>query len=241
MFERFGTKPPAKIGEIYTSFLADPGGQACRGQLSLRLPPVEAIAKLKVADIVLLSSATNLDEAERAVAAGIDAIVAQGYEAGGHRGIFDPAGPDSQLGVTTLTRLLISRLSVPVIAARLDLGAGGRPVGHGLHRPPRSSADRFCRDALFGPGAAVTEVTDLISGRPARCLPNAFTALKDTALKGVTAPDYPIAYDAGRAKGDDGLGAQWAGQGAPLAAPCRPRTWSPRWRRNYRRPARSAG
>ena len=64
----------------------------------------------------------------------------------------------------------------------------------------------------------------LISGRPARCLPNAFTALAQTALKGLTAPDYPITYDAGkalavaaRAKGEGGFGAQWAGQGAPLA------------------------
>ena len=67
-------------------------------------------------------------------------------------------------------------------------------------------------------------MTSLISGRPARCLPNAFTALKDGALNGLTIPDYPIAYDAGKAlaaaakaKGEGGFGAQWAGQGAPLA------------------------
>jgi nitronate monooxygenase len=199
------------------------------------LPSANAITQLKRAGIVLLASATNLDEAERAVAAGIDAIVAQGYEAGGHRGVFDPAAPDSRLGVAVLTRLLVSRLSVPVIAAggimdgagivaMLDLGAEAAQLGTAFIACPESSADPFYRDALFGPGATATEMTALISGRPARCLPNRFTALKDTALKGVTAPDYPIAYHAGkalavagRAKGEGGFGAQWAGQGAPLA------------------------
>ena len=67
-------------------------------------------------------------------------------------------------------------------------------------------------------------MTALISGRAARCLPNPFTALKSTVLKDVAIPDYPIAYDAGkalaaagRARGQGGFGAQWAGQGAPLA------------------------
>jgi nitronate monooxygenase len=67
-------------------------------------------------------------------------------------------------------------------------------------------------------------MTSVISGRPARCLSNSITALKTGALAGLAAPDYPIAYDAGKAlnaaakaAGDGGYGAQWAGQGAPLA------------------------
>jgi nitronate monooxygenase len=242
VFTRFGAEPPAEIREIYTSFLADPAmlvllleTRPAVVSFHFGLPSANAIIQLKAAGILLLASATNLDEAERAVAAGIDAIVAQGYEAGGHRGVFDPAAPDSQLGVTTLTRLLVSRLSVPVIAAggimdgagiaaMLDLGAEAAQLGTAFIACPESSADPFYRDALFGSGAAATEMTRLISGRPARCLSNMFTALKDTALKGVTAPDYPISYDAGkalavagRAKGEGGFGAQWAGQGAPLA------------------------
>jgi nitronate monooxygenase len=77
---------------------------------------------------------------------------------------------------------------------------------------------------LFSPGAATTQMTSVISGRPARCLPNSFTALAETALRGAPPPDYPIAYDAGKAlataakaRQDGGYGAQWAGQGAPLA------------------------
>lgn len=149
--------------------------------------------------------------------------------------MFDPAMPDSQLGVVALTRLLVSKLSIPVIAAggimdgagiaaMLDLGAEAAQLGTAFIGCPESSADQYYRNALFGAGGAATEMTTLISGRPARCLANRFTALKDGALKGLGAPDYPIAYDAGKAlaaaarsKGEGGFGAQWAGQGAPLA------------------------
>jgi nitronate monooxygenase len=110
------------------------------------------------------------------------------------------------------------------IAAMLDLGAVAAQLGTAFIACPESSADSHYRDALFGPAAAATEMTALISGRSARSLPNAFTALKKGALQGLTPPDYPIAYDAGkalaaaaRAAGDGGYGAQWAGQGAPLA------------------------
>ena len=241
-FERFGAEPPTAIGQIYTSFVTDEAmlelfleTRPAVVSFHFGLPSPEAIARLKAAGILLFSSATNLDEAEKAVAAGVDAIVAQGYEAGGHRGVFDPAAPDSQLGVTALTRLLVSRVSVPVIAAggimdgagiaaMLDLGAGAAQLGTAFIACPESSADQYHRDALFSPAATATEMTALISGRPARCLHNAFTTLKDGALKGLEAPDYPIAYDAGkalaaaaRAKGEGGFGAQWAGQGAPLA------------------------
>ncbi len=241
-FRRFGAEPPTRIAEIYTSFVADAAMQQTLVEtrpavvsFHFGLPPAPVIARLKAAGIVLFSTATNLDEAERAVAAGADAVVAQGYEAGGHRGVFDPAAPDSQLGVAALTRLLACRLPVPVIAAggimdgagvaaMLELGAEAAQLGTAFIACPESSADEAYRNALFGPGASATEMTSLISGRPARCLPNAFTALKDGALKGVSPPDYPIAYDAGkalaaaaRAKGEGGFAAQWAGQGAPLA------------------------
>jgi nitronate monooxygenase len=110
------------------------------------------------------------------------------------------------------------------IAAMLDLGAEAAQLGTAFIACPESSADKFHRDALFGAGAAATEMTTLISGRGARALPNAFTALKDSVLKGLKPPDYPIAYDAGkalaaaaRASGHGGYGAPWAGQGAPLA------------------------
>jgi nitronate monooxygenase len=241
-FARFGAAPPDEITEIYTSFVADPDMLAMLEEtrppvvsFHFGLPPPQTIARLKSAGIVLLATATSLAEAQASVAAGVDALVAQGWEAGGHRGVFDPNAPDAQLGVTPLTRLLVRRLPVPVIAAGglmdgaavaavLALGAQAAQLGTAFVACPESSADVFHREALMGPGAAATEMTALISGRPARCLPNAFTALSKGPLGGAPRPDYPIAYDAGkalagaaRARGDGGYGAQWAGQGAPLA------------------------
>jgi nitronate monooxygenase len=242
VFAGVDAEPPAALTEIYTSFVADEAMQALLVEsrpavvsFHFGLPPRPVIDRLKQAGSILLSSATNLDEAQQAVAAGVDAIVAQGYEAGGHRGVFDPRAPDSQLGAAALTRLLVSRIAVPVIAAggvmdgagvaaMLDLGAAAVQMGTAFVACPESSADAYYRDALFSSAALATEMTPLISGRPARCLANAFTALKDTALGGMAIPDYPIAYDAGkalaaagRARGRGGFGAQWAGQGAPLA------------------------
>ncbi len=242
VFERYEAEPPKAIKEIYSSFVVDEAmadllveTRPAVVSFHFGLPPAQTLDRLKAAGIVLLSTATHLDEARQAERAGVDAIVAQGYEAGGHRGMFDPSAPDSQLGVLALTRLLVSRISLPVIAAGaimdgagiaavLDLGAAAAQLGTAFIACPESSADSFHRDALFGPGAAATEMTALISGHPARCLPNRITALKDAELNGARIPDYPIAYDAGkalaaaaRAKGDGGYAAQWAGQGASLA------------------------
>lgn len=242
VFAQLGAEPPQALREIYTSFLADEAmlevlveTRPAVVSFHFGLPAPTAIARLKAAGCTLFCTATNLAEAERAVDAGVDAIVAQGYEAGGHRGVFDPAAPDPQLGVVALTRLLASRLPVPVIAAggvmdgagiaaMLELGAAAAQLGTAFVGCPESSADAAYRQALFGPGAWNTVMTPLISGRPARCLGNAFTALAEGALAGVALPDYPITYDAGkalaaaaRAAGEGGYGAQWAGQGAPMA------------------------
>jgi len=181
-----------------------------------------------------MATATCLEEAHAIEAAGLDAIVAQGFEAGGHRGMFDPARPDDALGTMALTRLLVRQCRLPVIAAggimdgagiaaALDLGAVAAQLGTAFIACPESAADDGYRTALAGPGAWHTSMTPLISGRPARALANRFTSLA-RPIVGPRPPDYPIAYDAGKAlhlaakaRGDHGFGAHWAGQGAPLA------------------------
>src|SRR5208337_4455913 len=198
------------------------------------VPSRDRIEALRAAGIVLLATATNLEEGKVIAAAGIDAVVAQGYEAGGHRGVFDPDGADDQLGTVALTRLLVSKLAIPVIAAggimdgagvaaSLTLGAAAAQLGTAFIACPESSADAGYRAALLGPPAESTVMTSAISGRPARCLANRFTSLGAGVEPGAV-PDYPIAYDAGKAlhaaakaAGEFGYGAQWAGQGAPLA------------------------
>jgi len=241
-FERYGARPPAELSEIYTSFVADPEmldllleARPAVVSFHFGLPSQAAIDRLKAAGIMLFSTATCLDEAVAAADAGVDAIVAQGWEAGGHRGVFDPQAEDAQLGTAALTRVLAARQPTPVIAAgglmdgagvaaALALGAQAAQLGTAFIACPESSADAFHREALFGAGASATEMTSLISGRPARCLPNRFTRLKTGPAGRARPPDYPFAYDAGkalaaaaRAQGDGGYGAQWAGQGAPLA------------------------
>jgi nitronate monooxygenase len=181
-----------------------------------------------------LGTATCLDEARRLVAAGAHAVVAQGYEAGGHRGVFDPDGRDDQLGTMALTRILVRELGVPVvaaggimdgagIAAAIRLGASGAQLGTAFVTASESLADDGYRAAMASDAAHHTVMTRAISGRPARCLANRFTAL-GAGVSPREVPDYPIAYDLGKALhaagkkvGEFGFGAQWAGQGAPLA------------------------
>ena len=198
------------------------------------LPSAERVRALKEAGIILFASATSLAEARQAASAGVDAIVAQGYEAGGHRGVFDPDAEDSRLGAMALTRILAREIDLPVIvaggimdgagiAAALRLGAAAAQLGTAFVGCDESLADAGYRAALFGDAAHHTTMTRAISGRPARCLANRFTLL-GAGIAAADIPDYPTAYDlgkalhvAGKAKGEFGFGAQWAGQGAPLA------------------------
>jgi nitronate monooxygenase len=240
-FASVGAVPPAGIGEIYKSFVEDEDMFAMLLEnrpkavsFHFGLPAANRITALRKAGVVLLATATNLQEARLIAAAGIDAVVAQGYEAGGHRGIMDPDGEDDRLGTIALTRLLVRELDIPVIAAggimdgagivsMLKLGAGAAQLGTAFVSAAESAADEGYRAALFSDAAHHTVMTRAISGRPARSLANRFTSLGE----GVAAseiPDYPIAYDAGKAlnaaakrAGNFGYGAQWAGQGAPLA------------------------
>jgi nitronate monooxygenase len=198
------------------------------------LPADDRIAALREAGIVLLATATSIAEARTAAAAGVDAVVAQGYEAGGHRGVFDPLEHDDRLSTLALTRLLVKRIDVPVIAAggimdgagisaALRLGASAAQLGTAFIACPESAADAGYRAALSGDSANHTVMTSAISGRPARCLRNEFTRL-GAEVTARDIPAYPIAYDAGKAlhaaakaAGEFGYGAQLAGQGAPLA------------------------
>jgi nitronate monooxygenase len=240
-FERFGAQPPARLNTIYRSFKSD--DEMLEMLLETRppvvsfhfgLPSQDKIDALKAAGCVLLSTATCLPEAIEAQNAGLDAIVAQGIEAGGHRGIFESTTNDSALTTFALTQLLVDRLTLPVIAAGgimdgrgiasvLSLGAAAAQLGTAFVACPESLADAAYRVALMGDGADHTQMISTISGRPARCLANAFTTWA-RCLEGYASPDYPRAYDAGKslnqaakAAGEFGFGAQWAGQGAPLA------------------------
>ena len=242
-FHRLGAEPPAILKEIYKSFVDDDAMLAALlaerpkvVSFHFGLPSADRVRALREAGIVLLGSATSLAEARVLTAAGVHAVIAQGYEAGGHRGVFDPDAADDQLGTMALVRLFVRALDVPVIAAggimdgagiaaALRLGASAGQLGTAFVPCPESQADAAYRATLASDAAHHTVMTRAISGRPARCLANRFTAWgTDRSAREI--PDYPVAYDAGKAlnaagrkAGDPGFGAQWAGQGAPLARP----------------------
>jgi len=133
-----------------------------------------------------------------------------------------------------LTRLLVRELDVPVVAAggimdgagitaALRLGAAAAQLGTAFIACPESGADAGYRAALASDASNHTVVTRVISGRPARCLRNRFTAL-GMGVPSEQIPSYPIAYDAAKALNsaakaahEAGYGAHWAGQGAPIA------------------------
>jgi nitronate monooxygenase len=189
---------------------------------------------LKKAGIKLLACATNLKEAADVTQAGVDAIIAQGIEAGGHRGVFDPETFDDGLGTFALTRLLVKKFELPVIAAggimdgegiaaALALGAQAAQLGTAFVACPETSIDDGYRRALLSGAASHTILTSAISGRLARSMVNKFTELGREEKLPKT-PHYPVAYDAGKAlhaaakaAGEFGYGAQWAGQAASLA------------------------
>ncbi len=237
LFADFGANPPDELRNIYRSFRADDAMLAMLLEerpavvsFHFGLPDAARMAVLKAAGMVLLATATSPEEGRQAAAAGVDMVVAQGVEAGGHRGVFDPSD-DPRFAALPLTRLLATQLDVPVIAAggimdgagiaaALALGAAGAQLGTAFVACPESAAGPAYRAALAGPDAERTRVSAVISGRPARGLENAFMRRADA---GRVAP-YPFAYDIGKAlnaaataAGDAGYMPNWAGQGAPMS------------------------
>jgi len=240
-FERLGAKPPTVLREIYRSFVQDEAMLAAllaeKPQVvsfHFGLPSAERIHALHEAGIVLMASATSLAEGNAVAKAGVDVVIAQGFEAGGHRGVFDADAADDCLATMALTRILVRELDIPVvsaggimdgagIAAALRLGAGAALLGTAFIGCPESDANTGFRAALASEAANHTVVTRAISGRPARCLRNSFTVL-GAGVPPRQIPSYPLSYDVGKALNaaalavhEAGYGAQWAGQGAPLA------------------------
>lgn len=242
LFARAGSEPPATLDEIYRSFVADDDAmlavllaeRPAVVSFHFGLPTSPQLHALRQAGIRTMASATSLAEAAAIDAAGIDVIVAQGIEAGGHRGMFDPASPDQRLPTATLLRLIARQSRRPVLAAggimdgqgiqaALALGAAGAQLGTAFVLCPESAANAAYRAALQGEFAAHTVLTAVLSGRPARGIANALVAHGEAAGSPPPA-DYPVAYDATKqlnalasTRGMGDFAVHWAGQGAPLA------------------------
>ncbi len=144
----------------------------------------EPLAALRAAGVLVIGSATSLEEGEALQALGVDAICAQGSEAGGHRGTFIGEAEDSLFGTLTLTRQLVTKLKPPIIAAggimdgagiraALELGASAVQLGTAFMLCPEAGTHAAHRAALRAPHR--TTVTRAFSGRAARGIKNRFS------------------------------------------------------------------
>jgi nitronate monooxygenase len=195
------------------------------------LPAADLLDRVRAAGAVVIGNATSLAEGRWLVERGIDAVIAQGWEAGGHSGYFLTDAPE-QIGTFALVRLLADALPVPVIAAggimdgrgiaaALTLGASAVQLGTAFLGSPESLIAEPYRRALTSDRAEHTVMTNLVSGRLARGMLNRLIA--DLGPVCAEAPAYPHASTAlaplrraAEAQGRDDFTPLWAGQGAPL-------------------------
>ena len=193
------------------------------------LPPQDVVSAIKAAGIFIISSATTVAEARMLEHAGVDAIIAQGSEAGGHRGTFTGVDISMQPGLFALLPQVVDAVRIPVIAAggvadgrtvaaAFVLGASAVQLGTAFLRCEEANVLEAHRAALREPTDACTVVTDVISGRPARYVKNKLVEdLLGSGLKPVAFPgQLSLTAPLGKA-GDREFTALFAGQSAALA------------------------
>jgi nitronate monooxygenase len=200
---------------------------------ALGIPPLPLLQRLKKENILIMGTATTIEEALLLEKSGVDAVIAQGSEAGGHRACFFNPGYDLLLGISALIPLLTSVLKVPVIAAGgimngdgiasvLALGAQAAQLGTAFIACPESQAPRAYKDALLHSHTMATIVSSAFSGKPARVLYNKF--VKEMQMKNAPIAPFPfqtiltkdIRIAAAKMNRPD-LMALYAGQNYPLA------------------------
>ncbi len=149
------------------------------------LPPLEMVRVLQEAGIVVASSATTVSEAVWLDEAGVDAIIAQGWEAGGHRGSFDLTGEGFGVGTLALVPQVVDKVGRPVIAAggiadgrgvaaSLVLGAQGVQLGTAFLSCPEADVTDGWRESIRNACAEETRLSSAFSGRPARARDNRY-------------------------------------------------------------------
>lgn len=194
------------------------------------LPPEALLARVRAFGAKILSSATTVAEARRLEAMGVDAIIAQGTEAGGHRGHFLSNDLTEQMGTFALLPQIVRAVNVPVIAAggiadargvhaALSLGAAAVQVGTAYLLCPETTIGPLHRRALRGEAARHTAITNLFTGRPARAIVNRM--IRELGPLNDAAPAFPLAMSAtgplraqAEARGADDFSFLWCGQNA---------------------------
>lgn len=238
-YEELGVETTAPAGAASRM----PFGEAmCRLMIEMRprvvsfhygLPEHSLVQSLKAAGCVIQGTATTVEEARWLEAHGADAIVAQGFEAGGHRGMFLARDINSQVGTFALVPQIADAVRVPVIAAggvadargivaALALGASAAQIGTGYLLCPEAKISAPYLAALQSTRDDSTVLTNVMSGRPARGIVNRL--IREVGPISAEAPPFPLASGAlqrlrtaAEARGSADFSPLWAGQAVPLA------------------------
>jgi len=199
------------------------------------LPEPRLLHRVKETGCKVISSATTVDEARWLEDRGCDAVIAQGHEAGGHRGMFLTDAVASQPGTLALVPQVVDAVAVPVlaaggiadgrgIAAAFALGAAGVQVGTAYLATSESTISSLHRTALAMARDDGTVLTNVFTGRPARGLVNRI--VREVGPIAPDAPEFPTAGDAvapiraaAEAAGSSDFSPLWSGQAAGLARP----------------------
>lgn len=196
------------------------------------LPEASLLKRVKAAGSLVMSSATTVEEARWLERNGCDVVIAQGYEAGGHRGMFLTDNLATQIGTFALVPQIVDAVKVPVIAAggitdargiaaALALGASAVQVGTAYMFCPEATIRPVHRAALKAACDDGTVVTNLLTGKPARAIIN--RVMRDLGPINTIAPEFPLAGGAlaplgakAQAQGSGDFTPLWAGQAAAL-------------------------
>jgi nitronate monooxygenase len=194
------------------------------------LPKPELVARVKSWGAKILSSATTVGEAQWLEANGADIIIAQGLEAGGHRGMFLTEDVTTQIGTLSLVSQILEAVSLPVVAAGgiadakgvaavLGLGAIAAQVGTSYLLCPETTTSALHRAAIQSTRARHTALTNLLTGRPARSIVNRI--MRELGPISTAPSPFPLAVAAlaplraeAEAKGSDDFTPLWCGQNA---------------------------
>ena len=235
-YREFGLDPAAvPSGSLRTPFNTDAADvlddfKPAVVSFHFGLPSAELLARVRAGGSKIFSSATTVDEARWLEGHGADAIIAQGFEAGGHRGIFLSDDLSTQVGTFALLPQIVQAVRLPVIAAggiadakgvaaAMALGASGVQVGTAYLLCPEATTTAVHRAALRSEAARHTALTNLFSGRPARGIVNRL--MRELGPISTAVPDFPLASSAlaplrakAESQGRGDFSPLWSGQNA---------------------------
>jgi nitronate monooxygenase len=237
-YDELGAEPPARIeggrnpfDEEFCALVEEVRPKAI--SFHFGLPPPDLFRRARATGAVILSSATTVREARWLEEQGVDAIIAQGSEAGGHRGMFLTENTSAQVGTMALVPQIADAVKAPVIAAggiadgrgiaaAFALGAAGVQIGTAFLRTPEARITALHRRALETARDEDSVLTNVFTGRPARGIRNRF--IDELGPMAAEAPAFPLGTNfvvplrgKAEAAGSSDFSPLWTGQAGPLA------------------------